>query len=719
MPKKKKVEDILKKYQKKIAGEIEAAPEVKLEESFSREYEFFREEMIAREQTSYERWCNRAEKIFGITPSEKDLKKLNKSIEAASLQITPQGAMAFGVLCGLGIVLLAILYLLLRLVFGDFVFFFPLVLILFGIGSIVPIGRIPNMIASRWRLKASNQMVLCMLYVIMYMRHTSNLEHAIKFAAQHISDPLSGDLKKIFWDIETGKYSTIRESLDGYLSKWQDYSPEFVESFHLVESSLFEGSNDRRIQLLDKALDVMLEGTYEKMLHYAHDLKSPITVLHMLGVVLPILGLVIFPLISSFLGGLVKWYHLALVYNLLLPLVVYIIGVNILNKRPTGYGASEVSLDDPRFREYSYYKIGNKLVNPKYFFWFIGITIILIGLIPLILGFIDPIGADFQVTQNSKFLDYRCNNGDCKGPFSINAMLVSLLIPIGLALSIGGYYRARTKKLMVIRDKTKRLDKEFSGSLFQLGNRIEEGIPAELAFGNIAQNMRGTVSGDFFSMVNNNITRAGMSLNEALFNKERGAVNAFPSAIIESSMKVLMEGVKKGSKIAANSIISISQYIQRIHQINERLRDLLADIISNMKGQVSFLTPIIAGIVVGIGSMITNIIGLLSSELTGGAGGLDGGDFPGGISPEVLQIFSIQDVMPPYFFQLVVGIYVVEVIIILSVLASGIENGPDKLSEKNAIGRNLYIGVLFYSIVSLVITLLFNLLAVGIFVGIG
>ena len=45
----------------------------------------------------------------------------------------------------------------------------------------------------------------------------------------------------------------------------------------------------------------MLEETYEKMLHYAQNLKSPITMLHMLGIILPILGLVILPLVVSFM----------------------------------------------------------------------------------------------------------------------------------------------------------------------------------------------------------------------------------------------------------------------------------------------------------------------------------------------------------------------------------------------------------------------------------
>jgi hypothetical protein len=60
-------------------------------------------------------------------------------------------------------------------------------------------------------------MVPAILYVVVYMRHTSNLERAIKFASEHLQAPLALDFKKIFWDVEIGRYSTLKGSLDAYL----------------------------------------------------------------------------------------------------------------------------------------------------------------------------------------------------------------------------------------------------------------------------------------------------------------------------------------------------------------------------------------------------------------------------------------------------------------------------------------------------------------------
>ena len=73
------------------------------------------------------------------------------------------------------------------LVFSVFVFYFT--------------QSYPERLAKKWRLKASSQMVPAILYIVVYMRHTPNLEKAIAFAAEHLQYPLALDFKKIFYDV--------------------------------------------------------------------------------------------------------------------------------------------------------------------------------------------------------------------------------------------------------------------------------------------------------------------------------------------------------------------------------------------------------------------------------------------------------------------------------------------------------------------------------------
>ncbi|MBI2832319.1 MAG: hypothetical protein HYX79_08695, partial [Chloroflexi bacterium] len=210
----------------------------------------------------------------------------------------------------------------------------------------------PARLANSWRLKASSQMVPCILYTVAYMKHTSNMERAIAFSAQHLSPPLSLDLRKVFWDVETGRYSNVKDSLDNYLEKWRETNIEFVEAFHLIESSLYEPSEERRIQILERALQVILDGVYEKMLGYSREIRSPLTNLYMLGIVLPTLAIALLPLASTLLGGILKSYHVFILFNIVIPFFVFYMTSQVLLKRPGGYGESDILELNPEYNKF-------------------------------------------------------------------------------------------------------------------------------------------------------------------------------------------------------------------------------------------------------------------------------------------------------------------------------------------------------------------------------
>ncbi len=712
-----KKEEIIKKYKERLETELG----ISITKPISREYKQFRKEVLPKKLTVYEKLCNISEKILRIKPGFKKSQILQESIDICHLNMTPSGAISFSFLMPIisFIVLSLLSYLLTQSIF--FVFFFLIIAVIL----VKPLGNLPNFLANNWRLKASNQMILCIFYVVTYMRHTSNLENAIRFAADHLLPPLSLDLKKVIWDMETGKFESIKESLDVYLETWRKWNLEFIESFHLIEGSLYEGSESRRLTTLDKALDVILEETYEKMLHYAQNLKAPMTMLHMIGIILPILGLVILPLIVSFMPE-IKWYHIATLYNIALPIGIYYLGKTILSKRPTGYGQTDIS-EVSQFKKYKnvLINIGSVEIklNPLYIAVIMGVVLFLIGLTPILIHYFNPNFVDFGIGDIDEtsicgkqlcFLDYHevTVEGETKirGPYGIGATILGLFIPISFGLGFGLYYRLRSTKVIKIREDAKKLEDEFASGLFQLGNRLGDNLPAEIAFGKVADILKGTKSGKFFEIVSSNIRRLGMSVKEAIFNKKIGAMVYFPSNIIDSSMHVLIESVKKGPRIAAQALASISRYIKEIHRVNERLKDLMADIISSMKSQISFLAPAISGIVVGITSMVTAILGKLSRHMTLIA--TEGSEQ----GPAFLATGLFSEGVAPYYFQIIVGLYIVQIVYILTILVNGIENGSDKLNERYLCGRNLIRSVLLYSFIALIVLVIFNFIAAEIMV---
>ena len=178
----------------------------------------------------------------------------------------------------------------------------------------------------------------------------------------------------------------------------------------------------------------------------------------------------------------------------------------------------------------------------------------------------------------------------------------------------------------------------------------------------------------------------------------------------------LVESSKKGLTIVSSSMVTISQYVDRIRQVNERLQDLMADVSSSMLSQIHFMTPVIAGIVVGISAMIVNIIVALNMKLSVVSFESETAESlgPGGGITALVDLFSISGIIPSYFFQIVVGLYVVQLAYILTVLQNGIENGSDKINEQYLLGKNLIKSFLLYALIAFIVTILFTALAQGI-----
>ena len=130
----------------------------------------------------------------------------------------------------------------------------------------------------------------------------------------------------------------------------------------------------------------------------------------------------------------------------------------------------------------------------------------------------------------------------------------------------------------------------------------------------------------------------------------------------------------------------------------------MADVISDMKSQIHFLTPAISGVVIGITSMITYILGALAGNIQN-----LGSSQIGGSVTDIAALFG--DGIPTYYFQAIIGIYVFQIVFLLTILSNGIENGADKLSEKYSLGKNLIYSTVLYCLIALVVMLIFNLIA--------
>ena len=113
--------------------------------------------------------------------------------------------------------------------------------------------------------------------------------------------------------------------------------------------------------------------------------------------------------------------------------------------------------------------------------------------------------------------------------------------------------------------------------------------------------------------------------------------------------------------------------------------------------------------------MITIILNKLTLAIElqgGGAEAIEGF----GTMGQIVNLFNIASMIPPYYIQLIVGLYVIEIIYILSITLVTVESGYDELGETYEIAENMKKGIMMYLIAALVSVIALALLA-GVAVG--
>jgi len=629
----------------------------------SKEYiEFLKENLKVKKLSFYERVCRFSEKTMPIPPWKGLRDKYKEAIDFSHLKITPQGAFSTAILAAL---VVFIVPLILIIILGYLSLSLSALIIVFSALSFYYAYDYPMHYSVIFRIRASEEMVLSIVYMSIAMRVTPNLENAIKFASENLSGPLATDLRQLMWDVYMRKYDSMSEALDGFIVKWKMENEEFTEALYLIKTSIAE-TTAKRETTMTEAVDVVLNGSKERMKHYAQELNTPVTVINAIGIVLPIIGLVFFPIIGIFLAEMFQPAFITLGYNILLPFGVYWMMKSSLERRP-------YSFHQPDIRQH----LGNA---ERKFFDKALLYSLLIFTPPAIYG-----GYYFLTT---------------KEVFSFNLLASSLIVFSGLTGAVSFYLIYTTYRRLQIRKRVVQIENEFTEALFQLGKQLERGIPIETALDKLSANIKDLEISKMFGIILSNIRVFGMTFEQAVFDKNYGAIKYYPSKTINAIMKAVVEISKRGMSVMSSAMISISEYLKGVHTVEEDLKDMLSEVTSTMHIQALLLAPLTSGIVVALSAMIMRM--LLSFKeimetmhtdlLGGGPAGFAGGSI-------LTSIINLDKMMPVHIFQMVVGIYLIEVIAMLAMFLSKIQHGEETLMRNYNTGKMIVLGSAVYILI--------------------
>ncbi|MBI4895926.1 MAG: hypothetical protein HY832_00035 [Candidatus Aenigmarchaeota archaeon] len=636
-----------------------------IENTLSREYRVYKEEEFKASlpQTLYEKSCRTAAKILTIKPDKANEQKIQEAIDFAHLHVTPEQVSSFSILflvCTVFPILVfmligtlttlpglssgyGILGLLLSLFFTYYFYSYPFHL------------------KKKYEMDVGSQIVTMILYMAMYMRNTPNLEGAIQFASENIGGSLGYELKKLMWDVEVGNYLSMEQGVMTYTKKWAK-NREFLEAVELLITSMKQ-VGERRITLLDEAVRHVLEGNREQARHFNQELKLPVLVVNALGIILPVMGLVLFPIVAVFLG--VDASVLFIGYDIILPFVLYFVIIRILEMRPATFSVIDVS-ENPDIPPNGCFFVGKQAVPALPVGIIIGGIVISIGLLMF--------------------------------SFDSEGLFASMLVIGGFAIGGAVHSQLIATRRIELREKTRKIETEFAEALFQLGNQISGGKPIELSIEMAMDRIKNLSIKDLFDRALRNMKFTGMTFEQSFFDKEEGAIRMYPSRMIKSIMHTVVESSKKGVETAAVVMVTVSQYLKDLHQTQEDVKESLNDTIGSLTFQLYFLSPLISGIITTLAIIIIRILAELSTKVS------DLGSI--GSVPFISQFGTVA--ITPFQFVLVVGIYLVETAFILSLFINALENGEDEIGRHATTASALVISFIVFAVTLLTSLAIFS-----------
>jgi Flp pilus assembly protein TadB len=639
----------------------------------SKEYIQFKNSFKPRISTFYEKLCNNAERIVVVKPPEDMRQKLQKAIDFCHLEATPEGCLTLAVLFIIGFLALTTAIFMIGLLQIMHVILF----IVFAIGFGYYIMVYPYHVAKSYRIKASSDIMLAIVYMVVSMKSTPNLENAVKFAAENLTGPLGFDFKKLLWDVEVGVYTNVISALQVFEDKWKENNEEFVKSIDLLINSLYQ-AQEKRDRMLDEAINVILTGTADRMNKYARDLVLPTIALHMIGIILPVLIMVIFPMITIFLGGFVNIWSLVIGYDVVMPLMLYMFLQNIIQSRPVTFSPVDIS-DHPESQDADNFMLGSgpvKTIMPT------TPTALLVAAI------VSIIGIALFVYQPV---------------FKLSTVISSSLVIIGISLGIIVYCYGKSYRVLKIQEEIESVEKEFDEAIYQLGYRISTGAPLETALKNSSENIKQFKIKGLFDRCISNMENLSMTFERSLFDDTSGALKYYPSKMIKAMMKIVAESVKKGMNVASEAMLTIHKYLRNMHYTQEKIEDLLEETVSSLKFNAYILVPAICGIVVAMSQIVMSIMVILMEKMQqtqGVTGVINFNPIP--------MIVDFKNTISPTELQLVIGIYFIELSVIMGSFIIAASYGENPVKKKYLISKILIIGIVLYIITMVMIGSVFS-----------
>ncbi|HUL61961.1 MAG TPA: hypothetical protein VLT35_02770 [Methanocella sp.] len=522
--------------------------------------------------------------------------------------------------------------------------------------AFVYVGEYPKRHAAYLRVHSLGDVPEVVSYIVMAMKLNPNMERAMAFAVKNSKRQLARDIWKLMWDLQIRAYDSLDEALAAFADRCGAYGEHFKRAMFVVKSSTGERDEAMRTIALNRALDIVLNGTRSIMAGFMATLHAPTLILYSIFVMVPLALVAMLPA-AAIVGFRANAVQLFLLYDLLFPLVTLLYAHSILMRRPAAFAPPDVREARPLLSGWAWAAVA--------------------------------VAAGACIAASGQVLP------DGALPFPPTDFIVW-----GMAAAIAIYCYGTCLPGKRARDEIRAMEAEFADSLFVLGRRMSEGRPPEEGFAYTARMVSGTAIGKAYARAAYNITCLRSTLRDAVLDPGFGAFADVCSDRIRATVSMLVETSAMSGEVAGGSIIRIADHLKELQEVEEEIKKMLFTMTSMLKMTCTVFAPFIAGVTLALSGTVAGIVARTSAEMQG---------LPEAARPYFPMVpqFTAPSVSTADF-TLIVGVYLILLVIILLRFVDGIEHGDDVQEFMYSVGRTLPVAVAVFSISSAASEALFN-----------
>ncbi len=491
----------------------------------------------------------------------------------------------------------------------------------------------PFMRANSLRIKMLGFMPEAISYMVMSLYLNPSLEHAVAFASENTEEPLATDLKKILWGVYLREHDTIEDAFVKFAYEWGKWNDSFKRALYTLRISSMRSTEEERKETLDKASLIIMEGSKRDLIAYAEALYVPTMILFSIGVMLPLILASLLPITP--IGEDMTWL-LVVIFDITIPLGFFLYAKKIIDEKPVLSTPPELEVHMTKNEK-------NMLI----------VISVLVGAIFFYLGLVNV-----NYVGSSWFL----------WAFSI---------PLAIYLIVTSY------PMKPEHDAIVEMNDDFPDALFNVGSRVAEGEPFEVALQRVIALMKGSAIEILFRRILYSLKTTRDSLEEILFG-QNGILKDKSTKVINTTMRVTLDAMRKDNITAGNMIISIANHLREMKGIERDMKTKLRSATSMMQMTALYFAPITIAVTLVLYAVISGKLEQVSAILP------ENSMFSIGF----LKVHHIS----PYAFSIIMIIYTFLTVIITGYFYNNLMYGDDPIQNRYELGKMLIIAPILYTV---------------------